>query len=65
MTPLSPPRGSSTPGRSPPRVADGWIDIGELLNYTREAVLELSDKAQRPTMPRVEGGDPFRLARVR
>lgn len=44
---------------------DGWIDIGELLAYTREAVLQLSDKAQRPTMPRVEGGDPFRLARSR
>ena len=45
--------------------ADGWIDIGELLGYTREAVLESSDKAQRPTMPRVEGGDPFRVARRR
>ena len=47
------------------RDGDGWIDIGELLGYTREAVLELSDKAQRPTMPRVEGGDPFHLARSR
>lgn len=44
---------------------DGYIDIDELTTFARHAVHERSRGQQRPTVPLVEGGEPFPVARSR
>lgn len=46
------------------RNADGQIQIDELISYTSDYVVEKTDRAQRPTSPKIEGGTPFTLART-
>jgi len=44
---------------------DGLVGIDELKSYTTTAVHERSGGRQRPTAPRVEGGENFPLVRAR
>jgi hypothetical protein len=44
---------------------DGTVGIDELMHFARYAVLERSEGRQKPTFPRVEGGENFPLARAR
>lgn len=44
---------------------NGLVDVVELMSYASKRVMDDSDNRQRPTTPRVEGGDPFGLARKR
>ena len=44
---------------------DGLVDVAELMSYASQRVKDDSQQRQRPTMPRVVGGDPFGLARTR
>ena len=41
----------------------GYIDVGELIQFTSVTV-EKQTGFQRPTFPRIEGGEGFRLAAV-
>jgi uncharacterized caspase-like protein len=43
---------------------DGTVGIDELMHFARYAVLERSEGRQKPTFPKVEGGENFPLARV-
>ncbi len=42
---------------------NGTIDVGELIQYAAD-VVKSAEGPQRVTTPRVEGGEPFPLARV-
>jgi uncharacterized caspase-like protein len=44
---------------------DGTVGIDELMHFARYAVLERSEGRQKPTFPKVEGGENFPLARAR
>jgi uncharacterized caspase-like protein len=43
---------------------DGTVGIDELMHFARYAVLERSEGRQKPTFPRIEGGENFPLARA-
>jgi hypothetical protein len=45
--------------------SDGLVDIEELKEYASRNVHERSGGRQHPTVPRIEGGENFSLARVR
>ncbi len=46
------------------RDGDGVIQVDELLPFISDKVHELSNGTQRPTIPRIEGGQGFPLFRV-
>lgn len=43
---------------------DGLVDIEELRSFASDRVFEETNGRQRPTAPRIEGGEAFPLARV-
>ncbi len=51
-------------GGAPDRNDNGFIDVDELQSFVADFVHEESGGRQRPTVPRVEGGEGFPLARV-